>query len=57
MKKDSKDYFLKTFVAFVLIGLGAWGISIGYVILGVISFLIGFIIGLALYGQKWFWWW
>jgi hypothetical protein len=59
MREKSKDYLLKTLVAFVLMAVGAWGVHIGgklNVISGAVCFLIGFTIMAVLYGQKWLWW-
>jgi hypothetical protein len=60
MTEDTKDYLFKTLLAFALMGLGGWGVSMGgqgNIIFGAICFLIGFIILLVLYGEKWLWWW
>jgi hypothetical protein len=60
MNEKSKDYLLKTIIAIILMGFGCWAFSLGgksNIIMGSISFLIGFIMMLVLYGQKWLWWW
>lgn len=56
MTEKSKDYFLKTSLAFVLMGVGAWGVNSGIklnVILGAICFAIGFLMCAFLFGNKW----
>ena len=59
MTEGSKNYLLKTLLAFVLIAVGAWGYQSGIklnMIVGAICFLIEFIICAILYGNKWIWW-
>ena len=60
MTNKSKNYLFLTLLAFVLMYVGAWAFNDGEgatKIAGAISFAIGFIICLVLYGGKFLHWW
>lgn len=59
MSKESVFYLMLTIMAFGLIGLGCYLMDAGgaiNLISGLLCFIIGFIIGMILYGEKWTWW-
>jgi hypothetical protein len=56
---ESRLYFFLTLLAFGLIAFGGYLIKLGSffnIVGGVVSAVLGFALGIILYGEKWNWW-